>query len=212
MAHAVTQSAKSKVVMSGGSKTDDQEFLTTVRNAMDAGANGLAVGRNVFQRDNPEQILDGLEAVIFENATVAEALDTMGVEPTNPEALYWPPIPASTRQNSMRSSRRWPNSPPRSGRRYRVAASKAMRSTPPAKRDWRPTPTPTNSSRKLSAGSTASAPTPARSRPNPSMSAPATCRSPATPLMAHRISSPTARWERSSRSTRATSRPAVTAC
>ena len=87
MAHAVTQAAGSKVVMSGGSKTDDQDFLTTVRNAMDAGANGLAVGRNVFQRDNPEQILDGLEAVIFENATVAEALDTMGVEPTNPEAL-----------------------------------------------------------------------------------------------------------------------------
>jgi class I fructose-bisphosphate aldolase len=54
---------------------------------MDAGANGLAVGRNVFQRDNPEQILDGLEAVIFEDASVADALDTMGVEPTNPEAL-----------------------------------------------------------------------------------------------------------------------------
>jgi len=45
------------------------------------------VGRNVFQRDNPEQILDGLEAVIFEEASVKEALDVMGSEPTNPAAL-----------------------------------------------------------------------------------------------------------------------------
>jgi class I fructose-bisphosphate aldolase len=87
MNHAVTMAADSKVVMSGGSKTDDQAFLSTVRNAMDAGADGLAVGRNVFQRDNPEQILDGLEAVIFEEASVKEALDVMGSEPTNPAAL-----------------------------------------------------------------------------------------------------------------------------
>jgi class I fructose-bisphosphate aldolase len=41
---------------------------------MDAGASGLAVGRNVFQRENPEAILDGLEAVIFDDASVDEAL------------------------------------------------------------------------------------------------------------------------------------------
>ena len=87
MGHAVTMAGNSKVVMSGGSKTDDQDFLSTVKNAMDAGADGLAVGRNVFQRDNPEQILDGLEAVIFEEASVKEALDTMGSEPTDPAAL-----------------------------------------------------------------------------------------------------------------------------
>ncbi len=87
MAHAVNMAADSKVVMSGGSKTNDQDFLSTVKNAMDAGADGLAVGRNVFQRDNPEQILDGLEAVIFDEATVKEALEVMGSEPTNPAAL-----------------------------------------------------------------------------------------------------------------------------
>ena len=65
-----------KVVMSGGSKTSDEAFLSTVREAMDAGADGLAVGRNVFQRRNPEAILDGLEAVIFEDASVEEALAT----------------------------------------------------------------------------------------------------------------------------------------
>jgi class I fructose-bisphosphate aldolase len=87
MSHAVTMAADSKVVMSGGSKTNDQDFLSTVSDAIQAGADGLAVGRNVFQRDNPEQILDGLEAVIFEEASVKQALDVMGSEPTNPAAL-----------------------------------------------------------------------------------------------------------------------------
>jgi len=41
---------------------------------MDAGAKGLAVGRNVFQRENPEALLDGLEKIIFEETSVEEAL------------------------------------------------------------------------------------------------------------------------------------------
>ena len=41
---------------------------------MDAGGAGLAVGRNVFQREHPERILDGLEQVIFEEASVETAL------------------------------------------------------------------------------------------------------------------------------------------
>ena len=75
MAHAVEMADPTKVVMSGGSKTDDEAFLSTVREAMDAGANGLAVGRNVFQRENPREILDALEAVIFEDASVETALE-----------------------------------------------------------------------------------------------------------------------------------------
>jgi len=75
MAHAVEVSGRTKVVMSGGSKTDDLEFLRTVEEAMDAGAKGLAVGRNVFQREHPRAILDALEAVIFEGESAEDALD-----------------------------------------------------------------------------------------------------------------------------------------
>jgi class I fructose-bisphosphate aldolase len=75
MAHACEMAAPTKVVMSGGSKTDDRAFLETVCEAIEAGASGLAVGRNVFQRDNPIEILDALEAVIFEEASVEEALE-----------------------------------------------------------------------------------------------------------------------------------------
>ena len=74
MKEAVEMAGRTKVVMSGGSKTDDEAFLSTVEAAMDAGADGLAVGRNVFQRDNPEEILDALEAVVFGGTTAKEAL------------------------------------------------------------------------------------------------------------------------------------------
>ncbi|WP_101297613.1 class I fructose-bisphosphate aldolase [Halegenticoccus soli] len=74
----VCQSAAgTKVVMSGGSKTDDRQFLETVESAMNAGGSGLAVGRNVFQRENATELLDALEAVIFEGATADDALGEM---------------------------------------------------------------------------------------------------------------------------------------
>jgi class I fructose-bisphosphate aldolase len=74
MEWAVQSAADTKVVMSGGSKTDDLAFLETVESAIDAGAKGLAVGRNVFQRDDPEQLLDALERVIFEEERAEAAL------------------------------------------------------------------------------------------------------------------------------------------
>ena len=74
MEWAVKAAGPTKVVMSGGSKTTDRDFLQSVRNVLDAGAVGLAVGRNVWQRENPEQMLDALEAVIHEDASVEEAL------------------------------------------------------------------------------------------------------------------------------------------
>jgi len=74
MGEAVEVAGRSKVVMSGGSKTDDAAFLRTVEAAMEAGADGLAVGRNVWQRKNPIEILDALEAVVFEGASAEEAL------------------------------------------------------------------------------------------------------------------------------------------
>jgi class I fructose-bisphosphate aldolase len=75
MEWAVQSGADMPVVMSGGSKVSDYEFLSSVEAVMDAGGSGLAVGRNVWQRDEPERLLDALEQVIFEGATADEALD-----------------------------------------------------------------------------------------------------------------------------------------
>ncbi|MFB6133477.1 MAG: aldolase, partial [Halanaeroarchaeum sp.] len=45
-----------------------------VEAVLDAGGNGLAVGRNVWQRENAVEMLDALDALIFERASVEEAL------------------------------------------------------------------------------------------------------------------------------------------
>jgi len=74
MEQAVRMAGKTNVVMSGGSKTSDQEFLESVKAVVDAGGKGLAVGRNVWQRENPTRILDALEQVIFEETSVDAAL------------------------------------------------------------------------------------------------------------------------------------------
>ena len=74
MEHVVEMAGKTKVIMSGGSKRNDREFLENVKAVIDAGGAGLAVGRNVFQRENPTRILDALEQVIYEEASVDTAL------------------------------------------------------------------------------------------------------------------------------------------
>jgi class I fructose-bisphosphate aldolase len=80
MADAVRMAADSKVVMSGGSKRTDRDFLADVKATIDAGGNGLAVGRNVWQREDPKPILDALESVIFEETTVEAAINAAGLD------------------------------------------------------------------------------------------------------------------------------------
>ncbi|MGM0397910.1 MAG: class I fructose-bisphosphate aldolase [Halobacteriota archaeon] len=75
MEWAVDAAGPVKVVMSGGSKTDDRSFLESVDAVLQAGGSGLAVGRNVWQRENSMAMLDALEALIFEEQSVDEALN-----------------------------------------------------------------------------------------------------------------------------------------
>ncbi len=75
MAHTCRVAGDMPVVMSGGSKTTDHEFLTQVENAVQSGCQGLAVGRNVWQREDPTRILDALEMVIYEGESADNALE-----------------------------------------------------------------------------------------------------------------------------------------
>ena len=63
----VVQSASpTKVVMSGGPKTNtDEEFLAMVQGVLTAGGVGVAVGRNVWQRKDPLAISNRIHGVIF---------------------------------------------------------------------------------------------------------------------------------------------------
>ncbi len=64
---AVKAAGKTKVVLSGGPKISDKEFLEIVKNIMAAGAIGIAVGRNVWQRENPLEITQKIKEIVFSN-------------------------------------------------------------------------------------------------------------------------------------------------
>lgn len=67
------------VVVLGGAKAEsDRELLESVRLAMDNGAAGVAMGRNVFSHSRPGAIVHALAAIIHEDATVEEALKEIG--------------------------------------------------------------------------------------------------------------------------------------
>jgi class I fructose-bisphosphate aldolase len=74
-AWAVKSAAGVRVFMSGGPKAPtDRDFLQQVRGAIDAGATGLAVGRNVWQHADPIKMAGCLRKVIFDGASVESAL------------------------------------------------------------------------------------------------------------------------------------------
>ena len=62
----VKSAGKTKVVMSGGPKTKTREgFLEMVRNVLSVGAIGVAVGRNIWQDDQPLEISHQLSKILF---------------------------------------------------------------------------------------------------------------------------------------------------
>ena len=61
------------VVLAGGSRLDDLELLTRMEAAMDAGAVGCSVGRNIFMHHSPEALTRALSRVIRERWPVDRA-------------------------------------------------------------------------------------------------------------------------------------------
>ncbi|MFA5857035.1 MAG: fructose-bisphosphate aldolase [Candidatus Pacearchaeota archaeon] len=62
---AVKSAGKTKVVIAGGAKEDTAELLKQVKEIMNAGAIGLAIGRNIWQSDEPLKLTEKLKKVIF---------------------------------------------------------------------------------------------------------------------------------------------------
>ncbi|MEM3113047.1 MAG: aldolase [Candidatus Pacearchaeota archaeon] len=62
---AVKSAGRCKVVIAGGIKKSEEDFLNQVREIMDAGAIGLAVGRNVWQAKDPLGLTKKIKKIIF---------------------------------------------------------------------------------------------------------------------------------------------------
>lgn len=73
-ASAVCQ-ATVPVLVAGGPKTSsDAAFFAMVRECMDAGAAGVVMGRNIWQRPRVEGMVAALCAIVHDDATVEDAL------------------------------------------------------------------------------------------------------------------------------------------
>ncbi len=70
----VNSAGNAKVFESGGQKTDTRHLLTDVFNVMRAGASGVAIGRNVWQSEQPLKITDAIKSIVFGGKTVDQAL------------------------------------------------------------------------------------------------------------------------------------------
>jgi len=63
---AVESAGKTKVVVSGGIKANEKEFLNEAQTVIDAGCIGMAVGRNIWQAENPTRIANELKDIIWQ--------------------------------------------------------------------------------------------------------------------------------------------------
>jgi len=74
----VVEVAPGKVVAAGGPKTEtERQFLEMTRGVMDAGAIGVAYGRNIWEHPNPTLMIRTLKAIIHGNKGVDEALEIL---------------------------------------------------------------------------------------------------------------------------------------
>ena len=65
------------IVLGGAAMGDDRALLEMVRKAIDAGAAGIAVGRNVWQHPKPAKIAKALHAIVHEDASVDKAMKAL---------------------------------------------------------------------------------------------------------------------------------------
>jgi len=61
------------VVIAGGKKMPEMEALEMTENAIKAGAQGVDMGRNIFQSDKPSTMIKAVRAIVHENKTAKEA-------------------------------------------------------------------------------------------------------------------------------------------
>lgn len=71
----VTKGANIPVLIAGGPKMNtDAELLNMVRDAADAGAGGVSIGRNIFQHKDIQGITTAVSDIVLNNASVEAAL------------------------------------------------------------------------------------------------------------------------------------------
>lgn len=62
------------LLIAGGDNVCDEEFLYKIKEAMDRGGSGVAVGRNVFQNPHRKEVIKAISNIVHNDMPVEEAL------------------------------------------------------------------------------------------------------------------------------------------
>ncbi len=62
------------VILGGAKKGSERTMLETISGALQAGAQGVAIGRNIFQADDPATMTAAVAALLHRNASIDEAV------------------------------------------------------------------------------------------------------------------------------------------
>ncbi|MAT41187.1 MAG: hypothetical protein CL609_02520 [Anaerolineaceae bacterium] len=65
------------VILGGAKKGSERVMLEKIRTALDVGAKGVAIGRNIFQADDPQAMTAAVAALIHEDVSVDAAMDIL---------------------------------------------------------------------------------------------------------------------------------------
>jgi putative autoinducer-2 (AI-2) aldolase len=71
----VTASCPVPIVMAGGKKIPELDALTMAHKAIQEGASGVDMGRNIFQSDAPKAMMQAIHKIVHENLKPAEAYE-----------------------------------------------------------------------------------------------------------------------------------------
>ena len=77
----VTAACPVPLVMAGGKKLPERDALTMAYRAIENGAAGVDMGRNIFQSDTPQAMIRAVGAVVHESAKPDDAYDQYLREP-----------------------------------------------------------------------------------------------------------------------------------
>ncbi len=69
----VTSICPVPVVIAGGKKIEERDALQMAKDAIEKGAVGVDMGRNIFQSESPIGMIKAVRAIVHENASVDEA-------------------------------------------------------------------------------------------------------------------------------------------
>ena len=71
----ITAACPVPIVIAGGKKLSELDALKMARNAIDQGAGGVDMGRNIFQSDAPVPMIKAVRKVVHENYTPEQAYE-----------------------------------------------------------------------------------------------------------------------------------------